>query len=260
MDEFVELVAELAAASLSRSRGRREQLRVEAAEEGGRLREALLSSISHDFRSPLAAIIGSATSLLEYGDKFREEVRQDLLLNIRDEGERLNDFVANLLNMTKLQAGVLHPRSRCVKVGDVATAAVERLSRHQAHRPNIKVEANCEIMADPLLLEQAMYNVLDNACKYGASGEGILVTSRMHARHCEIVISDHGPGLAKEDQAGVFNTFHFARKSGKTKGTGLGLSISQGFIAAMCGKIEARDRDDGLSGLEIAITLPRSQG
>jgi two-component system sensor histidine kinase KdpD len=260
MDEFVELVAELAAASLSRSRARREQLRVEAAEEGGRLREALLSSISHDFRSPLAAIIGSATSLLEYGDKFGEEVRQDLLLNIRDEGERLNEFVANLLNMTRLQAGVLQPSLKCVNVGHVAAAAVARLSRHQTHRPNIIIDAECEVMADPLLLEQAMYNVLDNACKHGASDDGIRVTSRRGASKCEIVISDHGPGLAKEDQAGVFSTFHFARKTGSTKGTGLGLSISQGFIAAMAGRIVARDRSDGRSGLEIVITLPRSQG
>jgi two-component system sensor histidine kinase KdpD len=259
MEEFVELVADLGSACLSRSRVREEQLRIQAAEQGGKLREALLSSISHDFRSPLAAIIGSATSLLEYGEKFGPDVRQDLLLNIRDEGERLNQFVANLLNMTKLQAGVVKPSMKPVKVRDATAAAVERLARHHGTQPKIKIDANCEVSADPMLLEQALYNVLDNGLKYAGFGEDVRVTSMPVDSICEIRITDHGPGLSKEDQAGIFSTFHFARKNGHSKGTGLGLSICHGFVEAMNGSIEARDRSDGLSGLEIAITLPRSE-
>jgi len=259
MEEFVELIADLGSAYLSRTRIREEQLRMKAAEEGGKLREALLSSISHDFRSPLAAIIGSATSLLEYGDKFGPDVRQDLLLNIRDEGERLNQFVANLLNMTRLQAGVVKPSMKSVKVRDPVLAAVERLARHHGTEPKIKIDADCEVSADPMLLEQALYNVLDNGLKYAGSGDAIRVTSMPADGLCEILITDNGPGLSKEDQAGIFSTFHFTRKNGHSKGTGLGLSISHGFVEAMNGSIEARDRNDGLSGLEIAITLPRSQ-
>jgi two-component system sensor histidine kinase KdpD len=207
----------------------------------------------------LAAIIGSATSLLEYGEKFGPDVRQDLLLNIRDEGERLNQFVANLLNMTKLQAGVVKPSMKHVKVRDAAAAAVERLARHHGTQPKIRIDANCEVSADPMLLEQALYNVLDNGLKYAATGDPIRVTTMPVDGLCTILITDHGPGLSKEDQAGIFSNFHFTRKHGHSKGTGLGLSISHGFVGAMNGSIEARDRSDGLSGLEIAITLLRSQ-
>jgi two-component system sensor histidine kinase KdpD len=255
---FVELVVDLASASLARSRIREEQVRTQAAEEAGKLREALLSSISHDFRSPLAAIIGSATSLLEYGDKFNQPVRTDLLMNIRDEGERLNQFVANLLNMTRLQSGVLQPNKKIVKAADVIGAAVEQLERRQPGAMNIEIDADCAVAADPLLLEQALYNVLDNAAKYAASPSGIRASCINHDQRSEILIVDNGPGLPPEDQAEVFTPFHFVRKNGQTNGTGLGLSISRGFVSAMGGAIEARNRTDGKSGLEIAITLPRS--
>jgi K+-sensing histidine kinase KdpD len=121
--EFVQLVVDLASASVARSRVRQEQSKIEAAREAEKLREAVLSSISHDFRSPLAAIIGSSTSLLEYGDKFDEVVRRDLLLNIQEEGEKLNRFVGNLLNMTRLQSGVVQPNMVTICVADIIAAA-----------------------------------------------------------------------------------------------------------------------------------------
>lgn len=257
-DEFVEVLGDLAAASLARSEIRREQTRARASEEASKLRQALLSSISHDFRSPLAAIIGSSTSLLEYGHKFDDAVRHDLLLNIRDEGEKLNQFVANLLNMTRLQAGVVQPACERLFMDDVINAAVERLGRHRGKLPRIEVDAACEVDADPLLLEQALYNVLDNAAKYADQGGAIEIGCVTREASSRIVIADHGPGLPVEDHAGIFETFHFARKSGQAKGTGLGLSISRGFVEAMGGTIEARNRSDGQSGLEIAIHLPRS--
>ncbi|MFC7537232.1 ATP-binding protein [Sphingomonas sp. GCM10030256] len=258
-DDFVDLVADLASASTGRSRIREEQARIAAAEEGGKLREALLSSISHDFRSPLSAIIGSSTSLLEYGDKFEPSVRTDLLLNIRDEGEKLNQFVGNLLNMTRLQSGTVQPNCKSLKVAEVIDAAAERLKRHHESTPRIEVDADCHVMADPLLLEQAVYNVLDNAAKYAPSEDSILVRCTTHDHASEIRIIDHGPGLPEEDQAGVFTAFHFAREKRQVNGTGLGLSISRGFVEAMGGTIEARSRRDGAPGLEVAIMLPRSE-
>jgi two-component system sensor histidine kinase KdpD len=233
-------------------------VRIAASEEAGKLREALLSSISHDFRSPLAAIIGSSTSLLEYGDKFDEVVRTDLLLNIRDEGEKLNQFVANLLNMTRLQAGVLRPNMQLVNAADVIGDAIEQLERRQGRALSVDIQGDSAVTADPLLLEQAVYNVLDNAAKYAATPNGIRVSCITRHQVAEILIVDDGPGLAAEDQAGVFTPFHFVRKNGQASGTGLGLSISRGFVAAMGGTIEARSRRDGQSGLEIAIRLPGS--
>lgn len=257
-DEFVELLADLASAALARSRLQHEQVRAEATKQSEKLREALLSSISHDFRSPLAAIIGSSSSLLEYGHKFDQSVRDDLLLNIQEEAERLNEFVANLLDMTRLQSGALRAAAEPLMISSVVAAAVQRLERHKKKVPHIDMDANCKVSADPLLLEQVLYNVLDNALRY-AGQHGDVEISCVTDSHCaQIVIADHGPGIRADDQAGVFNTFHFLRKNGQVNGTGLGLSISRGFVEAMGGSIEARDRRDGQRGLEVAIKLPRS--
>lgn len=258
-DEFTDLVVELAAASLTRKQARDEKVSRQAAEEASRLREALLSSISHDFRSPLAAIIGSATSLLEYGDKFEEPVRRDLLANIRDEGEKLNQFVANLLAMTQVQAGVVRASNEPIILGEVVQAVVERLTLHRGEIPKVLVDADCVVSADRLLLEQALYNVLDNAAKYANTPGGLEITCVEDGPRSCIRISDHGPGLPEEDHEGIFTTFHFSRKTGHSKGTGLGLSITKGFIEAMGGTITASHRSDGQPGLEIAVSLPRSK-
>jgi two-component system sensor histidine kinase KdpD len=258
LEGIVTLLGELASAAIVRLQTRQEQIRIRAEEEANRLREALLSSISHDFRSPLAAIIGSSTSLLEYGDKFDAAVTRDLLLNIQDEGERLNQFVVNLLNMTKLQSGVIAPAIQPVAAAEVIAKAVERLERHGNQAVQVEVEGDCSIQADPLLLEQALYNVLDNAVKYGGGAEGLGVRSDSAGKQCEIIVADCGPGLSKEDQAGVFTKFHFAKLGARPAGTGLGLSISRGFVEAMGGTIAARNRSDGRPGLEVAITLPRA--
>jgi two-component system sensor histidine kinase KdpD len=257
-DDFVEIIVDLASVTLARARMRHEQVKIRSTEEAGRLREALLSSISHDFRSPLAAIIGSSTSLLEYGDKFDEPVRRDLLLNIQDEGEKLNQFVANLLDMTKLQSGVITASKRLIALSQVLESINERLKRHRGKPALIYGDTDCKVEADPLLLSQALYNILDNAAKYADPSKGVEIACLTANRSSTIIIADHGPGLPIEDRAGVFNTFHYARKTGQNQGTGLGLSISRGFVEAMGGTIEARDRSDGMPGLEIAITLPRS--
>lgn len=258
INRVAELLADLASASLTRAQMRQEQVRLKATQEAAKLREALLSSISHDFRSPLAAIIGSSTSLLEYGDKFDDTTRRDLLLNIQHEGERLNQFVVNLLNMTRLQAGVVQASTEVVDVAHVASSAVERLRRHHGSSPSIRIQGHSDAQADPLLLEQALYNVLENAVKYGDPDKPIDVLCEANETSCHVTVSDRGPGLPAEDRSHVFNSFHFAKKTGATQGTGLGLSISRGFAEAMGGTVEARDRRDGRNGLEVVFTLPKS--
>ena len=258
LHKFVDVITELASASLARAQVRREQIRIQAAEEAGRLRETLLSSISHDFRSPLAAIIGSATSLLEYGERFDDATRRDLLTNIQDEGERLNQFVANLLNFTKLQSGVIRPNTRPILIADVLQSVIERVRRHRGQAAELRIESDCEVQADPMLLEQVLYNILDNASKYAPSDEGVEIGCSVEQNTAKIIIADYGPGLSDEDHLGVFTTFHHARRNGQSQGTGLGLSIARGFVEAMGGAIQARNRTDGCSGLQIEINLPRS--
>lgn len=255
LEGVIALLADLGSASIVRAQAREEQLRRRTAEEASRLREALLSSISHDFRSPLAAIIGSSTSLLEYGDKFEGGVKRDLLLNIQHEGERLNQFVGNLLNMIRLQSGVIEPARESLSAAEVVSAAIGRLERHTRLKLPIRMQGDCEIEADPMLLEQAVYNVLDNAVKYGNGANGIDVHCRAEADDCQIIVADEGPGLPDEDHRGVFTKFHFSKSGARSQGTGLGLSISKGFVEAMGGTINARNRSDGRPGLEVAISL-----
>ena len=259
LEGSIALLAELASASIARARTRQEQVKARAAEEAGKLREALLSSISHDFRSPLAAIIGSSTSLLEYGDRFDEAVRHDLLLNIHHEGEKLNQFVTNLLNLTRLHSGVIQPSAEHLPLAGAVRNAIERLERHRGEELRIRTEGDCEAQADPLLLEQAIYNIVDNAVKYGGPPEAIEIVCRANGRSCDITVTDAGPGLPESDYRNMFTSFHFVRTTGRSKGTGLGLSIAKGFVEAMGGTIEARGRGDGKQGLEILIELPREQ-
>jgi K+-sensing histidine kinase KdpD len=255
-ERVIDLLAELASAALARKKSRREQLRVRAAEEASKIRDALLSSISHDFRSPLAAIIGSSTSLLEYGDRFEDAVRRDLLVNIQHEGERLNEFVANLLDMSRLQSGVIQPFAETLNVRDVIQGAIKRLERHRGETLDLDFQGDCEVHADGLLLEQAIYNILDNAVKHGDRAASLSIACSARNATCEIIIADRGPGVAEEDLPHVFTPFHFAKKTRKTAGTGLGLSISRGFLEAMGGTVHARRRTDGQPGLEVVINIP----
>ena len=255
VEGVIELLAELASASISRMRVRHEQMRARAAEEASRLRETVLSSISHDFRSPLSAIIGSATSLLEYGEQFDAGVRRDLLLNIQNEGEKLNDFIGSLLNMSRLQAGVMEPSRQKVSVDEVIRGAIERLNRHKGQVLNVELEGECKAFADALLLEQAIYNILDNAVKYASPTGDVRIHCTSAAVGCEIVVADEGPGLSPDDQQVVFGKFRGSGAMVRKDSTGLGLYIAKGFVEAMGGSIHARDRTDGKPGLEMIIKL-----
>lgn len=255
--ESIGLVIRIGTAALARDRARRAQVQFDLQAASNRLRDALLSSISHDFRSPLSAIIGSASSLLEYGERFPSEVRRDLLLNIQEEGERLNQYVANLLNMIRLEAGVVETHLERVSVGDVAGHAIGRLSRYLKKEVKVDLRGDCFVLADRLLLEQSFYNVLDNAMKYGHGQAGLEIDCRLDGEACLIGIADHGPGLGKADLDKAFEKFHFAGE-GQVRGSGLGLSITKGFVEAMGGSVAAGHRQDGRSGLAIRFRLPRA--
>lgn len=256
-DDPVALVLELIAAALARVRASKERAELENAAEASRLREALLSSISHDFRSPLSAIIGSASSLIEYGEKFDQDTRRDLLHNIQEEGEKLNSFVGSLLSMIKLQSGVLTVNLERTAVLQIAEAAVGRVEKHRGKALDVDFEGGCDGKADPLLLEQALYNIIDNAAKYSEAEKNLEISSALKDGHCVLRIADRGPGLPDTEFACAFDKFHFARnRKSRNEGTGLGMSIARGFVEAMGGTIAAKSRMDGRSGLEVIIKLP----
>ncbi len=213
---------------------------VQAAQlEGERYRDALLSSISHDLRTPLATITGAVTSLRQLGDRMSPESHDDLLQSIEEESGRMSRFVANLLDMTRIEAGSLKPRSDWVDVADVVQAAVERTRKYTPGRTiETGIAADLPLIeGDSVLLGQVLFNILDNAVKYGGD-EPVNVYARRDGKDVLISVTDLGRGIPPEDVDRVFEKFYRRGKAdGRAPGTGLGLSIARGFVEAMGGKI-----------------------
>jgi two-component system sensor histidine kinase KdpD len=259
LDKFVAVLVDLGAAAIARARVSRERSEVEAMRRTESLRTALLSSMSHDFRTPIAAVLASASSLLEYGDRFAPEVREDLLRNIQEEAERLNRFVVNLLNMTRIESGVLEIQRSTFPVGEAIAGVRRRLGkRYGAERLVAEVaDAELEVRADLLLLEQSLENIADNALKLSPEEARVTITADRIGDHVTVSVSDHGDGVPAADLPRLFHKFYRASNArAAARGTGLGLAIARGLIEAMDGAVEARARPDGRSGLVVLISLP----
>lgn len=236
-----------------------EESRVE--NETERLRSALLSSVSHDLRTPLSSIIGSATTLSYMDKSLSAQNRAELIGNILQEAERLNRFVQNLLDMTKLGYGAVEPAREWVgDIRDLLGRATTRLQKVLAHH---KVEfridddvANLNI--DPILIEQVIVNILENAAKYSEADTRIIVSLEKKKNEVFLKISDQGQGIPPEDREKVFDMFYRVRAGdSKIAGTGLGLAICRGIVEAHGGKIWA---EDGFmnKGTLIVISFPAS--
>lgn len=236
---------------------------LEAARVAGeteRLRSALLSSVSHDLRSPLSSMIGSADSLSRYGDAMGPQDRAALLETIRVEGERLDRYIQNLLDMTRLgqQDGLTLARD-WIGMDELVGSASRRLQRYE---PDVKVVADIApgiglIHVHPALIEQALFNVMENAAKFSPPGEPV----RVHAVMTEegmvrVDISDRGPGIPEDERRRIFDMFYSVERGDRGKqGTGLGLTIVQGIVGAHMGSVEALPGPDG-RGTTIRVTLP----
>ena len=226
--------------------------------ERERLRSAMLTSVSHDLRTPLASIIGSLSSLRSYGARYDAATREELLGTALGEAERLDRFVGNLLDMTRLDAGAIAPKREAVEVGDLVSTTLRRV------QPLLKDHAVASIVSsglpvlslDFVLAEQALFNLLDNAAKYSPAGGHIEVEARPADGHVEIVVRDEGPGLAVEDLGRIFDKFYRAQEGDRRlAGTGLGLAIARGFVEVQGGTIVARNRA-GRSGAEFVVSYP----
>ncbi len=232
--------------------------RVKRSIEADRLRSALLTSISHDLKTPLSAVLGSASALRDLSEKLGEAEKADLLTTIVDESERLNRFIANLLDMTKLEAGAVAPNTARHDLGEIVGSALQRASRILS---GLRVELELApdipmIDVDAVLFEQALFNLLDNAAKYAGSGTTIRVRSWRENDFIYLQVLDEGPGIAAADLELIFGKFYRAQKGDHIRaGTGLGLAISRGFVEAMNGTITAANRTDG-AGAIFTIRLP----
>jgi two-component system sensor histidine kinase KdpD len=230
-------------------------------EDTERLRGALLTSLSHDLRTPLASILGSAGTLKELSASLSDEAKVDLLTTIIDESERLNRFIANLLDMTKVESGAIALNTSLYDLREFVDTALKRagkiLSQHQ-----VKVELADDlplVEIDAVLFEQVVFNILDNAAKYAPPGTTVQVQAWSAGRFVYLQILDEGGGLPPDELEMIFDKFYRAQKGDRVRaGTGLGLAISRGFVEAMHGTINAANRSDR-QGAVFTIALPVPQ-
>jgi two-component system sensor histidine kinase KdpD len=226
--------------------------------EADKLRVAMLTSLSHDLRTPLASILGSATTLIAGGELYDARQTKDLLQTIREEAERLDRFVGNLLDMSRLEAGALGAKPEPIDVIDLVEASVKRLVRRLAnHFVALELPADLPLVtADPLLTEQAFVNLLDNAAKYAPERSTIRVSAEVLANQVLVHVQDEGTGIPEEALPHIFDKFYRAKASDRRiAGTGLGLAVARGFVEAFGGSLKAANRQDR-TGAVMTIALP----
>jgi len=226
--------------------------------ETERLRAALLTSISHDLRTPLASILGTVSSLRSFPEKYNAVDREELLATLQDEAERLNRFVSNLLDMTRLESGAIDLKLDLLDVGEIIGSALQRAGNVlAAHRVEVNIEPNLPMLRlDAVLFEQVLFNLLDNAAKYSPAGSNIEVRATRDGELVEIEVVDEGPGIPPADFERIFDKFYRVHAEDRRRaGTGLGLAICRGFVEALGGWIVARNRRDR-SGALLTIRMP----
>jgi two-component system sensor histidine kinase KdpD len=235
--------------------------RIERTAETERLRNALLTSISHDLKTPLASVLGSAGTMRDLADRLTDGEKADLLATIIDESERLNRFIANLLDMTKLESGAVTPKLSLHDLSEVIGSTLRRAAKIlKAHAVRLDLADDVPMVElDAVLFEQALFNLLDNAAKYAAGGTTIFIRTWRDRHSVSLQILDEGDGIPPDDLEYIFDKFYRVQKTDQVRpGTGLGLAISRGFIEAMHGSITAANRNDR-PGAAFTITLPVTQ-
>jgi two-component system sensor histidine kinase KdpD len=261
LERLVLALLEQGAVALERSQLASEAVETETLRRADRFRSALMNSVSHDLRTPLSTVMGASSTLLEYGDKMKKAVREDLLLSIREEAERLSRYVANLLDMTRLEGGALRLRTDWTDVRDVLNAAAERVSRRLGGRvlardypPSLTL-----VQADASLLEQVVVNILENAITYSDPGSRIELAVYEDRANVVISVEDEGRGVPAAELERIFDKFRrLEEPSDRSQGAGLGLAIAKGFVDAMGGRIAAASPIHNGRGTRMLISLPKT--
>jgi two-component system, OmpR family, sensor histidine kinase KdpD len=248
-----------AALAITRAVLAEEAGRAQLLQEADKLQKALLNSISHNLRTPLASVTGSLNGVLEDGHLLDAATQRELLETAYDESRRLDRLLQNLLDMTRLEGGAVRVKHEPCDVQDVFGAALALLGERGRHRqisafvpPGLPL-----IPMDSVLVTQVIVNLLDNALKYSADASPIEIEARVEDNQLQICVADRGAGIQKDDCERVFEKFYRGSSAGTSGGAGLGLSISKGFIQAHGGRIWAEPRAQG--GTEVKFTLPLGQ-
>ncbi|MDP3858265.1 MAG: sensor histidine kinase KdpD [Stagnimonas sp.] len=251
---LLESICDLAAIGVERVRLAKDVDQAKTQAETERLRSAMLTAVSHDLRTPLAGILGALSSVRAYGEKMPAGERDSLLSGAEDETRRLSRFVSNLLDLTRLDAGALTPRTEPVRLAEAVRSVLAQMSSVLArHVVSVKVPDSLpELRLDPSLLEHVLSNLLDNAAKYTPEGSEIELLAVRHRFSVSLQVRDRGPGIPDDELGKIFDLFHRVRQGDRNRaGTGLGLAISRGFAQAMGAEVRARNREDGGAVFEL---------
>src|SRR5262245_18455823 len=260
---LLDTLVEQTAAALDRASLAREMVNAKTATETERMRNTLLASVSHDFRTPLSSILGSASSLIDYGDKLDATAQKDLLEQIKKEAEDLDEMVRNLLAIARIDAGALELRRDWIDLREVAERVVNAARRHGARQP---IEVNLAldlplVRADATLAEQAIGNIVGNAIAHTPHDSHVVLDALVTSDNVTLRVTDNGPGIAPEALPYIFDKFVKGAglaptSSDGAQGTGLGLTIAKGIMEAHGGAISAESPVDG-QGARLIMVFPR---
>jgi two-component system sensor histidine kinase KdpD len=253
------ILADLAAVSLDRSLATDAMAAARAKASAEEFRFALLSSISHDFRTPLATILASATGLLDHGDRFTRATRLDMLATIKEESERLNRTFTAVMDIVRLESGLVRFSLGPVAVDDVIDQVLRRFRDRLGDRPIERPgEQGLFVQSDPVFVEQILGNLLDNALKFAPPARPIRLSVQPEGNWVAIAVEDRGPGIAPDELPQVFDRFYRGdRRRGAAGGHGLGLAICKAMVDALGGRIEVTSPlADGHSGTRVEVRLP----
>jgi two-component system sensor histidine kinase KdpD len=232
------------------------------ATETERVRNTLLASVSHDFRTPLASILGSATSLIELGDRLDAAAKKDLLGQIKTEAEDLDEMVRNLLAITRIDAGALELRRDWVDLREITDRVVNAARRHGARqRIDVRLPADLPLVrADATLIEQAIGNIVGNAVVHTPATSHVVIDADIAADAVTVRVTDDGPGIPPDRLSEIFEKFvkgENVRGGDGAQGTGLGLAIAKGIMEAHGGGIAAESPVESARGARFIMTFPR---
>jgi two-component system sensor histidine kinase KdpD len=245
-----------AALAIERALLAKQAQRTELLQATEKLQTALLNSISHDLRTPLVSITGALTSLDEQADSLNEENRKSLVVTAREEADRLNRLVGNLLSMTRIESGAIKLHLEPGDIQDVVGTALEQLGNRVAnHRVRASIPADFPLVPmDFTLIVQVLVNILENAVKYSPENSLIEISADLLDAKARLQVADRGVGIPSEDLTRIFDKFYRVQRPESVSGTGLGLSISKGIIDIHNGSIYANTRHGG--GTIITVELP----
>lgn len=261
---LLETLSRVAASALERAVLAKQAEQTQVRLETERLRSGLLSSISHDLRTPLATIEGAATAILQENAKLEPEAQKELTQAIVDEARRLGRLVRNLLDLTRLESGQMRPEMEPQDVEEIIGGALTRVEarlKGRSVRTRVQEDSMPLVSMDPVLIEQALINLLENADRHTPRGGAIEISATATSTDLLVEIADAGPGLAPGTEDRIFEKFY--RGSADQAGAGLGLAICRAIVTAHGGKIWAETRPEGGAIFRFSLPLgddPFSEG